>query len=234
MLGICDFMNNHVSFTMPFKKSLYPGTYIVIEGIDGSGKTTQRDRLQAYFTKQGKEMVVTGEPHDTLPVGKFIRQILINKIRVHPNALQYLYSADRVVNHETIVLPALQAGKIVLSHRSFWSIIPYGVLDRKRVSYDHDSVDPLFVSQGIFSYYYQFTKADYTFYLDVSLQTAMDRLTKMGKAKDIYEKKEKLARVLEGYQWLTKTFPQDIIAIDGEKSIESITEAIIRNIHSED
>lgn len=219
-------MKYHIDFSIDFKKNPYKGRYIVIEGIDGSGKSTQVERVKAYFEQQGTDVLITSEPKRDLLVGQIINDILDAKIKVSAKAYQFLYTADRVVNHETIVVPALKAGKAVISHRSFWSAIAYGVFDRGG-TYTKENTDFLFVSQGIFSYYHQFIKADHTFYLDVSIATAIKRLAQMSKKKDIYEKREKLAKIIKGYQWIVKNFPQDVTRVDGEKEVSDITQQIV-------
>src|SRR5260370_997100 len=123
-------MKYHIALDVDFRRNATNGTYIAIEGIDGSGKSTQVAHLEKYFSGNGRQVVVTSEPTRTTVVGKLIHDVLQATITIPSPALQYLYSADRVINHETIVQPALELGNVVLSHRVFWSAIPYGVMDK--------------------------------------------------------------------------------------------------------
>src|SRR5437660_403176 len=123
-------MTYHIELDIDFQRNTQKGTYIAIEGIDGSGKSTQVAHLQRYLEEQKKDVVVTSEPHHGSMIEKMIRDALVSKTKIPSPALQYLYSADRVMNQETIVKPALQEGKILLSHRVFWSAVPYGVMDK--------------------------------------------------------------------------------------------------------
>lgn len=223
-------MKYHVEFDLDFKRNTYPGRYIVLEGVNASGKTTQIEDLKNYFQSIGKEVVVTSEPNDALAIGKLIRQIITGKTQVPSAALQYLYTADRIVNHESIVIPALKSGKIVLSSRSFWSAIVYGAMDRGGINYTKPDADLMLVSQGVLSMYHMFLVADYTFYLDVAVDTVLGRMTKMNNMPDIYEKKEKLTQLIEGYLWMAKQFPKEITRIDGEKSEEEVTAELIEKI----
>lgn len=223
-------MKYHVEFDLDFKRNPYLNSlYIVLEGANASGKSTQIEHLKSYFQNQGKEVVVTSEPNDNLATGKLIREILNGKTQVPPSALQYLYTADRIVNHETIILPSLKSGKIVLSSRSFWSAIVYGVLD-KGADYTRPDADLLLVAQGVLSMYHMFMVSDFTFYLDVTLDTVLERISSMNKQLDLYEKKEKLNQLIEGYRWMAKQFSDEITTINGEESQKEVTQDIISRI----
>lgn len=222
-------MVQHVEFDLDFKRNTFGGCYVVLEGINASGKTTQIERLKDHFEKQGKTVVITSEPNDDLVIGKLIREIIHGKWDVPSAALQYLYTADRIVNHEKIVIPALQKGHVVLSSRSFWSAIVYGILD-EGADYTRPTADLLLSAQGVLSMYHQIMVADYNFYLDVSLDTILKRMEAMGKPRDIYEDKEKLSQLIAGYEWVVDQFNDEFIRIDAEKTIENVTEKIIANI----
>ena len=77
------------------------------------------------------------------------------------------------------------------------------------------------------SLYHQFIVPDMTFYLRISADTAIKRLTLMDKVKEVmYEKKEKIQRVARGYEWQLKQFPNQFVVIDGEKSEQKIATEI--------
>lgn len=223
-------MTSHVSFDLDFKRNPYKGLYIAIEGIDGSGKSTQAEAVRTYFEEKGRRVILTGEPNDELVIGKFIRKILSQQIRLPSKAYQAIYSADRSVNHAAIVEPALRRGDVVISHRTFWSVIPYGIRDIGKDTYDRRNAQLLMVAQGMLSHFHQFIVSDKTFYLDVSVDTVLKRLSVMEKEKDIYENREKLATIAKGYQWLVERFPKEIVRIDGEQLEQIVTEEILRKI----
>ena len=106
-------MTYHTELAIDFLRNTLGGLYIAIEGIDGSGKSTQVSHIQEYFKQQGKEVVVTSEPQHGSMIEKMIRDALQSKITIPSTALQYLYSADRVINQESIVKPSLKNGNIV-------------------------------------------------------------------------------------------------------------------------
>ncbi len=221
----------HVEFDIALQRNTYGGLYVAIEGIDGSGKTTQVEKLAAYFEKQGKEVIKTREPRNDGLVGSLVRKILSEQIKVPSVALQYLFSADRAIHHAEIVIPALKAGKVVISDRCFWSAIPYGIMDtimdKKDGKYDFETGEIILVAQSILSLYHQFTTPDKTFYLDVSIDTGMKRLTQEGKTTEIYERKDKLEKILSGYKWLVDKFTTEIIVINAEQDVEKVTEEIV-------
>ena len=222
-------MNYHVSFDIDFRRNAYKGIYIAFEGIDGVGKTTQTSILKKYFEDKKKKVVYTKEPTNIPPIGTLIHDFIQGKIDLPPISVQSLFAADRAIHMETIVEPSLQKGKIVISDRCFWSSVAYGILDKMKNSHTLKNGEILLVSESILSMYHQFIIPDITFYIKVSEETAMKRLSKMNKKKEYYETKEKLRKIKEGYDWLANKFPKEIIVIDGEQSVEKVTAEILKN-----
>jgi len=218
----------HVSFDLELRKNPYKGLYIAIEGIDGSGKTTQIKLLRSYFEKKGRAVVITSEPRkEENEIGRLIHKILNSKVHVPSSSMQYLYSAERIINHNTVVIPALKKGKVVITHRCFWSAVAYGVFDKREVRYSNANTKAIMVAQGILSHYYQFIAPDITLYLDVAADVAIKRISGMKKSFEIYEKKKSLERVLLGYRYLTKHFPKEIIFLHGERSLQEVAKEVI-------
>lgn len=218
---------HHVEFDVELRKNPYPGRYIALEGIDGSGKTTQVQKLVEYFRSQGKEIVATREPRKEGIIGDIVHKVLRGETTMPSVALQYLFSTDRVIHHEEVIIPALKEGKIVISDRCFWSAIVYGILDRTGEEYDYKEADLLLIAHSILSMYHQFIVPDYNFYLKISLDTAIKRIAREQKVKEIYEDREKLKKVIGGYDWLVNKFAKEFTVIDGEKSEEEVTKNII-------
>jgi dTMP kinase len=223
-------MKYKVDFDIELKKNFYPGLYIALEGIDGSGKTTQVEKLAEYFKKKGKKVVLTREPRKKGLIGDLVQKILTGKEKIPSISLQYLFSADRSAHHEEIILPALKEGKTVITDRCFWSAIVYGILDRTGGHYDKNDADLLLINQSILSMYHQFTVPDYTFYLKICLETSLHRIEEKKDVKEIYEDKDKLKKLIEGYSYLKQRFPFEITEIDGEKSEEEVTKQIVASI----
>ena len=101
------------------------GTFICIEGLDGSGKTTHTHKLVRNLQKHGFDAVYTTEPSQG-ELGRFIRgTILEGKKRVPRVVEAVLFAADRVEHLEKDVKPAMDAGKIVVSDRCVYSSLAY-------------------------------------------------------------------------------------------------------------
>lgn len=222
-------MKYHIAFDLEFRKNPHPGKFIVVEGIDGSGKTTQANRLVNYLSSKGIESVYTKEPTDEV-TGKLIRRILAGEISVPPVALQYLFAADRAV-HQTQLGRYLKKGLYVVSDRYFWSSAVYGMVDRG-ISANENDKERLLVMLSMLSMYHRFILPDYTFYLKVSTEKAIKRMDKTEKELEIYEKKEKLEKICLGYDWLAKKFAYEITIVDGERSVEEVSREIVSRLSS--
>lgn len=98
--------------------------FIVFEGGDGSGKTTQINLLYQWFRKNNYDVVVTKEPGGT-KLGESVRNIILHGEKIDPKTEALLYAADRAHHVNTVVRPALQLGKVVLSDRYFDSSVAY-------------------------------------------------------------------------------------------------------------
>lgn len=220
-------MKYHVELDIELKRNPYKGVYIALEGIDGSGKTTQVEKLAEYFRSKGKSIIQTREPRKIGVIGDIVQKILTGKLKMSPVALQYLFSTDRVLHHEEVIIPALKAGKVVISDRCFWSAIVYGILDRTKGKYDYKDIEFLLIAHSLLSMYHQFIVPDYTFYLKVSLSTALKRISGKDDALEIYENRKKLKKAIGGYDWLSEKFNKEIIAIDGERGVGEVTKRMI-------
>ena len=107
-----------------------PGRFLVLEGIDGSGKSSQVERLrhwlpQSKLMPRGAKLLVTREPGGT-PLGERLYPILLNRqLAVHSRAEVLLFAADRAQHVEVKIRPALNAGHWVLSDRFSGSTLAY-------------------------------------------------------------------------------------------------------------
>jgi len=101
------------------------GCFIVIEGIDGSGKSEQFQRLTKRLKKRGYKLVATREPTKVYPVGRLIEKVLREEAQVSEEALALLFAADRADHTERKIKPALEEGAVVVSDRYVHSSLAY-------------------------------------------------------------------------------------------------------------
>ncbi|MGD8943227.1 MAG: dTMP kinase, partial [Desulfobacterales bacterium] len=100
--------------------------FITLEGIEGSGKTTQIDRLAEFFSDRGIACVTTRQPGGTA-IGENIRSILLNPENnaLEPMTELLLYLADRAQHINEIIRPALAVGKTIICDRYFDATVVY-------------------------------------------------------------------------------------------------------------
>lgn len=100
------------------------GKLIVLEGADGTGKSTHARLLSEHLLARGYNTVVTEEPTKG-EIGGFIRSVLSGKKKVSPEALALLFTADRAEHIENVIKPAIESGKIVITDRYYYSTVAY-------------------------------------------------------------------------------------------------------------
>ena len=101
------------------------GLFLTLEGIDGAGKSSHLDAMEALFRTQGRTVVRTREPGGT-EVGVLIRDIVLHhRGEVAPRAEALLYAADRAHHIETVVRPALERREVVIQDRYLDSSVAY-------------------------------------------------------------------------------------------------------------
>lgn len=222
-------MNYHVEFDIELLKNPFKGSYIALEGVDGSGKTSQVNLVANYFKSKGREVVITREPRKKGLIGDLIHKVLLGEQKIPSQAIQYLFTTDRIIHYETVIVPALKEGKTVLSDRCFWSALVYGILDTKE-EFTENNLNWNLIAHSILSMYHRFIPPDKTFYLEISKDTAMKRLKKKSDLGEIYETKEKVGKAVEGYDMVFNKFKENFIFVDGEKPMEQVKQEIIKNI----
>lgn len=193
-------------------KNNYSGKFIVFEGLDGSGQTTQVRLLKDFLESKGYNVITTKEPTSDSEAGRKIRQILDEKEKINPDDLQKLFAKDRQKHLDHLIIPLLKEGKIVISDRYFFSSFAYGVSEGLSLDWLIELNNDFFIP-------------DLTFILKVRAEVSISRIEKRGEPKTLFEKQEKLAKVWENYQIMPERFKKCFL-IDGEKSIEEVFEEI--------
>ena len=193
-------------------KSNYPGKFIVVEGLDGSGKDAQIKLLVDYLKKIGKDVIEKKEPKIDSQAGKKIKQALRQEITLEPLELQSLYVEDRKEHLKNKVIPALKEGKLVVSSRYAFSTFAYGASDGLDVDF-------------LIKMNKQFLLPDLTIMIDVSPESCVERIEVRGEPKELFEKKEKLEKVNEFYKKMPEMF-ENVIMVNGERTIPEVFEEI--------
>jgi dTMP kinase len=103
-----------------------PGTFVAFEGVEGSGKSTQVERLAQTLRSEGREVLVTREPGGPA-VAERIREVLLDPevTDMHPRTEALLYAAARAEHVQQVIIPALAAGKVVVCDRFLDSSLAY-------------------------------------------------------------------------------------------------------------
>ncbi len=186
------------------------GLFVVIEGIDGSGKGTQSGLLHKWMTDEGFEAILTGEPTDS-ETGRLIREGL-KKGSLDPVTEALLFSADRR-GHTKEIESELAAGKIVVCDRYLGSSLAY----QGAHGLDMGWIEEI----NNFA-----LKPDLLIILDISAEAAIKRVNSRGGKTDYFEKIEFLKRVRNNYL----SQPSGVV-VDASKSVENV-QRDIRNVVS--
>lgn len=201
-----------------------PGAFLTFEGLDGSGKTTQLVRLAEKLEAAGYGVVRAQEPGGTR-VGLEIRRILLDAastdLRAIPELL--LYFASRAQNVEEVILPALEAGRIVLSDRFTDASTAYQGCGRGLGIETVMSLDRI-ACRGL--------RPHLTFLIDIDIETSVRRALGRNAGAAVDEsrlERESLEfhrRVREGYLDLHRREPRRVLRIDGARPAEEIAAEI--------
>jgi dTMP kinase len=203
------------------------GLFISFEGGEGSGKTTQINRLADYLTKQGYSVTTTREPGGT-PEGEAIRNVLVQREGGNwlPMSEVLLLYAARYMHVEKVIKPALAEGKIVISDRFADSTLAYQGYGHGMY---HDSIRAVeALTIGAF-------KPDLTYILDIDVKTGLARSNKQLATQKGYEKTEDRfermeikfhERVRQGFLNIAKSDTARCRVINAKQDIEMLFGAI--------
>ncbi|MEB6478347.1 dTMP kinase [Acinetobacter vivianii] len=197
--------------------------FISFEGTEGVGKTTLIRKIHQYFEQQGKEVVLTREPGGT-PLAEQIRSLLLavnhEEQMSHDTELLLIYAA-RAQHLQQVILPALAAGKIVLSDRFTDASFAYQCSGRGLSQEKLQLLNQTFVAK----------MPNITFWLDAPIELGMTRARERG-ALDRFEQ-EKLsffAKVRAGYETLWQAAPERIKRLDATQNADVVFEEALNYI----
>jgi dTMP kinase len=197
--------------------------FIVLEGIDGSGKSTQAELLKQYFLDRQESAIISSQPSNGI-IGNLIRQALKQRIiftkdpDLFDAQMAYLFAADRhdhLYNDIDGVFKSIASGWHVISTRYYFSSLAYNC---------HTPEQFDFVSQ----LNARFPNPDLTIYLDIPVDISLNRLQERSQI-EIYETQAKLTKVRDNYQRIFSNYQGKILKIDGIKDAQIIHQEIIES-----
>ena len=196
--------------------------FVVFEGIDGAGTSTQIKRL---VESAPKKFIATAEPTG-LPTGKFLRRMLSGEFHVDEKTNAYLFAADRCehIFGKGGVKELCDSGKIVVSDRYFFSSLAY-----QSVSCGLEL--PMLLNSP-------FPLPEYLFFFEINPEISLGRVNARNEQKEIYENIEAQKKIAALYEKVISMYEADpakreemkIIRIDAAKSIAEIADEIRKNI----
>jgi dTMP kinase len=196
------------------------GKFVVLEGIDGSGTTTQLDRAVAFVQSLGRPAMATREPSGG-PVGRLLREALLGRLVMADGSpmdgrtMALLFAADRVDHVQREIAPQLAAGTTVISDRYLLSSL----------AYQAEEADRIWVSglaRGV-------PAPDLTVLLDLPIETAARRRAAAGRPIERYDADSYLAKVAANYRRLAQA-DASVVVVDGAADKDTVTAATCRAI----
>lgn len=189
--------------------------FIVFEGIDGSGKSTQINLLKEMFEKYGREVLVESEPTNN-PVGKLIQDVMAGKITLANKSIAALFLADRlehISNPINGLNQKLKNGYNIIASRYYFS----------SYAFQSDAVPLKWLVESN-ELCKSLLKADFTFYLNIDPNLSFERVIKRGKHLELFETREKLITTHNQYLKAFELYGNDenIFIFNAENSIQEI------------
>jgi len=190
--------------------------FIALEGIDGSGKSTQLKLLKDRFERAGHKVYTTCEPTDN-PIGKMIREIFSHKMEADHNTIAALFVADRldhIQNKTNGILKMLADGYTVITDRYYFSSYAY-----QSAHVDLDWViQANSLSAGLL-------RPDLNVYIDITAAQSIERITKGREKIELYETLENLKNVRDKYFRVMDLLKEEekIFITDGNRLPETIS-----------
>lgn len=190
---------------------------MVIEGLDGSGKSTQAKLIKEYIEKLGRQCLLTKEPTDWSEPGKKARAIIQKQIKTSPENLQKFMAQDREEHLRKEIAPNLKKGINVISDRYFFSTIAYGSLDCSPKWLKN-------LNSG-------FPIPDITLFIDTNTKTCIKRLESRGKKLDLFETEQKLKKIRLAYLEMAENYGNFKI-VDGNGTIQNVFKLVKKELQT--
>ena len=186
----------------------HPGLFIDIEGLDGSGASTQVEKVVAWLRlSTDKKILRTKEPTNNV-IGGLIRGALTRSVNIPMDALQLLFAADRAHHLALEIVPVLEHGGIVVTDRYIPSTVAFGSLDIEK--------------EWLLGLNERFLLPDLTLFIQVDPAECVRRMQKSRTRLELFEDAAKLRGVWKGYAWMARNKLPNVTILDGEPLIEEV------------
>lgn len=197
------------------------GKFIVFEGIDGCGKTTQIELLEHLMKAKDIPVHVTKEP-STGPYGQLLRQIIDKKVSPpEPRSLLDLFAADRMdhLTRDSGIISMLEKGINVICDRYY--LTSYAYNQNENIGFDDIAEANLKAKELL--------KPDVHIFIDISANTAINRIKNNRTQLDLFETESKLKSAEEKYREIIKKMTDDenIFIVDGDRHVHSVFDYIL-------
>ena len=194
------------------------GRFIVFEGIDGAGKSTQIERLRQKLVKEGRKVFITAEPTQSV-TGGILRDALSGNYKRSASELAAMFLSDRVfhnVNESVGINQALSKGFDVISDRYYYSSFAYQGLES-----DIDWVINMNLNCP------DIRRPDLCIFLDLDAQNSKSRIDTNRATVEIFEKEEILSKIRNKFFDVFKRLPdENIHVVDASGSVDEVSEKI--------
>ncbi len=196
------------------------GKFIVFEGIDGAGKSTQAKMLADYLSSKGRQAVLTAEP-TSLESGKALRRALSGAEKKSEEQLAMMFVSDRIAHNEegeNGIIALLERGIDVISDRYYYSTLAY-----QGQTTDYEWVKSMNKKCP------KITRPDICFYLDLSAEESLSRIKARNETLEIYENTQKLTAVRASFMAVIddlRSEGENITVIDASKTVDEMAKAI--------
>lgn len=206
----------HICYTTSMKK--FPGILIAIDGIDGAGKTTQVQMLEAAFSGIGESVIISKEPTAGRWGQKLRDSARTGRLPFEEELDSFI--RDRQDHLEQKIIPALEGGQVVILDRYFYSTIAYqGILLA-----DYKAIEDT-VRQDVLL-------PDAAYWMDLPADIAVSRVTARDGQPNHFERQDDLTKVGEIFREISKT-DHLLRKVDATASIKSIHAFIVNDLISD-
>ena len=210
------------------------GLFVVLEGIDGSGTSTQAERWAQHLRGQRRMVHVTHEPSSG-PIGTQIRLVLRQRLTLpathQAETMALLFAADRLDHVESEIAPLLRDGYVVISDRYDLSSLAYQSITAAPATPEgppsQQAREAAATVEWIRSLNRFARRPDVTVVLDVSPDVAAARRRTRGGAAEMYEDGDLQARLASAYRRAEELVPGDrVVHIDGDADVDTVAAAV--------